>query len=67
MIAPDIGAQLASGAYELKRGAVLQCLPVTRDHHAIVEGQTTTVTELTLDCGTAKFVVKGLDFSRQTQ
>ena len=67
MIAPDIGAQWASGAYELKSGTALQCVPVTRDHHAIVEGQTTTVTELTLDCGAARFVVKGLDFNRQTQ
>jgi hypothetical protein len=67
MIAPDIGAQLDSGSRELKQGAVLQCTAVTREHHGIVEGQLTTVTELTLNCGDQRFVVKGLDFTRQAQ
>lgn len=63
MIAPDIGVQIESGSFQLERGAVLRCEQSTQTHAAIVEGQTATVTELILDCGEHKFVVKGLDFS----
>lgn len=63
MIAPDIGVQLDSGSRELKRGTVLRCTTSTREHPAIVESKVATVSELQLDCGDHKFVVKGLDFS----
>ncbi len=63
MIAPDIGVQLDSGPRELKPGTVLQCALSAREHHAIVEGQIAKVTDLVLDCGDHKFVVKTLDFS----
>src|SRR5216684_5247136 len=63
MIAPDIGVQLDSGPRELKTGAVLQCASSLRDHDAIVESQIAKVTDLVLDCGDHKFVVKSLDFS----
>ena len=66
MIAPDIGVQIASGPLQLQRGAVLRCEQSTQTHAAIVEGQTATVTELVLDCGAQKFVVKGLDFSARS-
>ena len=62
MIAPDIGVQLESGPRELKPGAVLQCAPSPRQHDAIVETQIAKVTDLVLDCGDHKFVVKSLDF-----
>ncbi len=63
MIAPDIGVQLDSGPRELKPGSVLQCAASMREHPAIIEGQVATVTDLVLDCGDHKFVVKTLDFS----
>ena len=63
MIAPDIGVQLDSGPRELKTGAVLQCASSLRDHDAIVESQIAKVTDLVLDCGDHKFVVKSLDFN----
>jgi hypothetical protein len=63
MIAPDIGVQLDSGPRELKPGSVLQCTASMREHPAIVEGQVAKVSELLLDCGNHKFVVKTLDFS----
>ena len=63
MIAPDIGVQLASGPRELKPGAVLRCAASLRDHDAIVETKIAKVTDLMLDCGEHKFVVKSLDFS----
>ncbi len=63
MIAPDIGVQLDSGPGELKPGTVLQCASSLREHDAIVETQITKVTDLVLDCGEHKFVVKSLDFS----
>jgi hypothetical protein len=63
MIAPDIGVQLDSGPRELKPGAVLQCSSSLREHDAIVEGQISKVTDLMLDCGGHKFVVKTLDFA----
>jgi len=63
MIAPDIGVQLDSGPRELKPGAVLQCSSSLREHDAIVETKIAKVTDLMLDCGDHKFVVKSLDFS----
>jgi hypothetical protein len=62
MIAPDIGVQLDSGPRQLAPGAVLTCEMVPREHDAIVEGQVSKVSELLLDCGGHKFVVKTLDF-----
>src|SRR5712664_427398 len=63
MIAPDIGVQLDSGPRELKPGTVLQCASSLREHDAIVETRIAKVTDLMLDCGDHKFVVKSLDFS----
>ncbi len=63
MIAPDIGVQLDSGPRELKPGTVLQCASSVREHDAIVESQMAKVTDLVLDCGEHKFVVKTLEFS----
>jgi hypothetical protein len=63
MIAPDIGVQLDSGPRELKPGTVLQCVASLREHDAIVETKIAKVTDLVLDCGDHKFVVKSLDFS----
>jgi hypothetical protein len=62
MIAPDIGVQLDSGPRELKPGTVLQCASSLREHDAIVESRIAKVTDLVLDCGDRKFVVKSLDF-----
>ena len=67
MIAPDIGVQLDSGPRELKRGTVLRCTTSIREHPAIVEEQKATISELVLDCGDQKFVVKGLDFSQRAK
>ncbi len=67
MIAPDIGVQLDSGPSTLKRGAVLRCTSSQRDHDAIVEGHIAKVSDLLLDCGDQKFVVKTLDFRPQRQ
>src|SRR5258708_39918621 len=63
IIAPDIGVQLDSGLRELKPGAVLQCASSLREHDAIVETKMATVTDLILDCGNHKFVVKSIDFN----
>ena len=63
MIAPDIGVQLDSGPRQLKRGTVLQCTTSVRVHDAIVETKIAKVTDLVLDCGDHKFVVKTLEFS----
>ncbi len=63
MIAPDIGVQLDSGPRELKPGTVLQCATSLRDHDAIVESQIAKITDLVLNCGDHKFVVKTIDFS----
>jgi len=63
MIAPDIGVQLDSGPRELKPGTVLRCATSLREHDAIVESQIAKVTDLMLDCGDHKFVVKSLDFT----
>jgi hypothetical protein len=63
MIAPDIGVQLDSGPRELKPGTVLRCASSLRDHDAIVETEIAKVTDLVLDCGEHKFVVKTIDFS----
>ena len=61
MIAPDIGVQLDSGPRELKPGTVLQCASSLREHDAIVETKIAKVTDLMLDCGAQKFVVKTID------
>jgi hypothetical protein len=63
MIAPDIGVQLDSGPRDLERGKVLNCASFARIHSALVEGQLGQVTDLMLDCGEQKFVVKTLDFT----
>src|SRR6267154_975878 len=62
MVAPDIGVQLDSGPRELKPGTVLRCATSLREHDAIVETHMAKVTDLVLDCGDQKFVVKSLDF-----
>ncbi len=63
MIAPDIGVQLDSGDRKLDPGTVLRCQQSERSHAAIVEGQVAKVSDLVLDCGDHKFVVKTLEFS----
>jgi hypothetical protein len=63
MIAPDIGVQLDSGPRNLERGTLLRCTSFVREHSAIVEGQLAQVTDLLLDCGGRKFVVKTLGFT----
>src|SRR6266702_8617855 len=63
MIAPDIGVQLDSGPRTLQPGTVLRCEASAREHSAIVEGQVAKVSELMLNCGEHKFVVKTLEFS----
>ena len=63
MIAPDIGVQLDSGPRKLEPGTVLRCASAARTHAAIVEGQVGKVTELVLDCGEQKFVVRSVEFS----
>jgi len=65
MIAPDIGVQLDSGPRQLAPGTVLTCEMVAREHDAIVEGQVSKVSEMVLNCGEHKFVVKTLDFAPQ--
>lgn len=65
MVAPDIGVQLDSGPSTLERGAVLRCASSQRDHDAIVEGHIAKISDLLLDCGDQKFVVKTLDFRLQ--
>jgi hypothetical protein len=65
MIAPDIGVQLDSGPHHLEPGTVLTCGMVAREHDAIVEGQVGKISEIVLDCGEHKFVVKTLDFRPQ--
>ena len=67
MIAPDIGAQLDSGPRNLKPGTVLRCAESVRTHDAIVETQISTVSEMLLDCGDYKFVVRGLDFTQRSK
>ena len=63
MIAPDIGVQLDTGPRELKPGTVLRCASSVREHDAIVETRIAKVTDLMLDCGEQKFVVKTVEFS----
>lgn len=65
MIAPDIGVQLDSGPRQLEPGTVLTCEMVPREHDAIVEGQVSKVSEMVLNCGEHKFVIKTLDFTPQ--
>jgi hypothetical protein len=67
MIAPDIGVQLDSGPRELKPGTVLQCASSIREHDAIVETKIAKVTDLVLDCGDHKFVVKTIDFNPRSK
>jgi hypothetical protein len=67
MIAPDIGVQLDKGPREMKPGTVLRCTTSIREHPAIIEEQKATISELVLDCGEHRFVVKGLDFSQRTK
>jgi len=63
MIVPNIAVQLDSGPRELKPGTVLRCWSSMREHDAIVETHISKITELVLDCGERKFVVKALEFS----
>src|SRR5260370_15435137 len=63
MITPDIAVQLDSGSGKLDPGTVLRCEAVTREHDAIVESQIAKASELVLDCGGQKFVVKALEFA----
>ena len=63
MIAPDIGVQLDSGPRALKPGTILRCAASAREHDALVESQIAKVTDLLLDCGEHKFVVKTLEFA----
>jgi hypothetical protein len=65
MIAPDIGVQLDSGPRHLESCTVLTCEMLSREHDAIVEGQVSKVSEMVLDCGDHKCVVKTLDFRPQ--
>ena len=63
MIAPDIGVQLDSGTRKLEQGAVLRCESSLRERDALVENQIAKISELLLDCGDQKFVVKTIEFS----
>jgi hypothetical protein len=65
MIAPDIGVQLDSGPRQLAPGTVLTCEMLGREHDAIVEGEVSKVSEIVLNCGDHKFVVKTVDFTPQ--
>ena len=65
MIAPDIGVQLDYGSRQLEKRAVLQCRSAMREHNALVDGQISKFSEMLLDCGDYKFVVKAIDFSPQ--
>jgi hypothetical protein len=65
MISPDIGVQLVAGAPKLDPGMVFRCVPSTHEQAALVDGQVASVSELILDCGDHKFLVKGLDFSQR--
>jgi hypothetical protein len=67
MIAPDIGVQLDSGPRELKPGTVLRCASSMREHDALVENQIAKVSDLLLDCGDQKFVVKTIEFVPRTK
>jgi hypothetical protein len=63
MIAPNIGVQLYSGTRKLSQSAVLQCNSSVREHDALVENQIAKVSDLLLDCGDQKFVVKTIEFT----
>jgi len=65
MIAPEIGVQRNSGPRHIEPGTVLTCAMLPREHDAIVEGQVGKVSEIVLNCGEHKFVVKTLDFAPQ--
>ena len=63
LVATDIGVQFDSGSRDVKPGTILRCTTSDREHSAIVEGQVAKVTDLVLDCGENRFVVKGIDFA----
>jgi len=63
MIAPEIGVDLDSDVNTIKSGTVLRCAAISQEHSAVVDGQPARVTELMLDCGEHRFIVRGLDFS----
>jgi hypothetical protein len=63
MIAPDIGVQLDSGTRKLEQGTVLRCETSAREHDALVENQIAKISDLLLDCGDQKFVVKTIEFT----
>jgi len=68
MISPDIGVQLIAGTPgtpKLDPRTVFRCVPSTHERPAIVDGQLATVSELILDCGDHKFIVKGLEFTQR--
>ena len=67
MIAPNIGVQIDSGPRAIKPGTVLRCWSLVREHEAIVETRISKVTELVLECGEQKFLVKTLEFSPHTK
>lgn len=67
MIAPDIGVQLDAGPRKLDPGAVLRCNSSVREHDALVENKIAKVSELLLDCGDQKFVVKTIEFTPRTK
>jgi hypothetical protein len=63
LVAADIGVQFDSGSRDVKPGTILRCTTSDREYPAIVEGAAAKVTDLVLDCGENKFVVKGIDFA----
>jgi hypothetical protein len=63
LIAPDIGVRLDSGSRDVQPGTILRCTTSNREYSAIVEGRPAKITDLVLDCGETKFVVKGIDFA----
>jgi hypothetical protein len=63
LVAPDIGVHLDSGSRDVQPGTILRGTTSAREYSATVEGQVAKVTDLVLDCGETKFVVKGIDFA----
>lgn len=59
MIAPEVGVTVEAGA-PIAKYDVLRCAPGTRERTFSLDGVSHTVTELTLDCGPTKLVVKGI-------
>jgi hypothetical protein len=62
LIAPDIGVQLDAGPRNLEGGAMLNCKASVRTRSAIIESKIGQLSEMVLDCGEHKFVIKALDF-----